>query len=165
MNALAVRALAVAIAVALAVGAWNRFIDYEQQIGYDRAVGEMNADKLQKIAEAQSIARSWRQKYERAQDESAKLHAKINRLAGTNANHVADIGRLRVAINNLRASRVSDLTTETCPAAARTLDELFGDCAARIERLAGRYAEVATTADRHATDAEALDRVWPETPE
>lgn len=162
MNALVARAVVAAVLVALAVFAFNRFVAHEQQIGYDRAVAEMNADKLKKIAVADAIAESWKSLYQEAENARANAVQKNTQLAADNARVLSRLGGLRYDIDSLRARRMSEVTAETCTATARTFGELFGDCQARIERLAGRYGEVARAAAGHQTDAETLDKTWPE---
>lgn len=133
---------------------------HQQGIGYSKAVAEYNVKKIQAIEAAQQKTNEWREKYESAENERSKLEHEINRLFTVNSGTVADIGRLRVTINNLRRG-MPTATAETCAVTDETISELFGDCTARIERIARLYGEVASKADRHAADAEALSNAWP----
>lgn len=160
----AIKALLVAAASAALLFAYGYWAGVQQQIGYDRAAAEINADKLKRIAVADAIAAGWQSLYQEAENARAQTVQKNTQLAADNARSVADLSRLRVDLDALRARRMSEITAETCAATARTFGELFGDCQARIERLAGRYGEVAQAAAGHQTDAEMMDRAWPSAP-
>lgn len=148
-------ALAV-IAAGLLLAGYEHWAGVQQQIGYDRAVTAVNADKVKKIDAAQAETAAALKKYKEAQDENAAKQAEINRLAAANAGVVAGVGKLRVELDNLRAGRMSAITAETCPVTAATLSQLFGSCTERIEILADRYGRLAEVADRHAADVKAL---------
>lgn len=154
-------AIAAAVVATLAVG-YTALTRHHYQRGYDAAVAVVNAERLAQIAAAQAETERWRKQAEEAEETHAKLTTEINRLTAVNADLRAGVVRLRSDLDRVRASRMSQLTGETCPDTAAALDAVFGECADRIERLAGRYAALAAAADRHAADAKRLIDAWPE---
>lgn len=144
------------VAAALLLAGYGHLARVQQQIGYDKAVAEVNADKIKRVEAAQKEKADALKKLKEAQDENAAKQAEINRLSAANAGVVAGIGKLRVELDNLRAGRVSNLTAETCHVTAATLSQLFGSCTERIESLADRYGRLAEIASRHAADVKTL---------
>ncbi len=157
----AIKALLVTVAVAVLLFGYHLWANHQQQIGYDRAIAEVNADKLKRIAVADAITEGWKSLYQEAEDARAQTIQKNTVLAAGNARALSDLGRMRRDLDAERARRMSEISAETCTATARTLDAVFGECAERIERLAGRYGEVARAAAGHQADAEMMDRAWP----
>lgn len=145
------------LAVFAAVLAYNK---HQQSIGYEKAVAEYNKEKLEAIAKATEQTNEWKKKYEDSEHERSKLNQEINALSSANAASVADIGRLRVTIQNL-SRRVSANPDKTGAYSADTFAALFGECSERLEWIAGNYAELGIKADRHAADAKALSDSWP----
>lgn len=154
-------AIAAAVVATLAVG-YTALTQHHYQRGYDAAFAAVNAERLKQIEIAQAETDQWKKQAEEAEHAHAKLQTEINRLVTVNADLRAGVARLRSDLDRARAGRMSAITGETCADTASTLDAVFGECADRIERLAGRYAELAAAADRHAADAQRLIDAWPE---
>jgi hypothetical protein len=156
-----IRAIVVALTVLALFAAYSYWAGVQQQIGYDRAAAEINADKLQRLAVANTIADGWRDAYQKAENERSKTLAENARLAADAVGTLVDLGRLRHELDTLRTRRMSRVTPQTCPDDARTFGELFGDCSARIERLAESYEAMARAAAGHWTDAAMNDAAGP----
>lgn len=157
-----IRIAVAAVAVALLAAGYAALTGHHYKRGYDAAHAEVNAARIVQIAAALAETDQWRKQAEEAENENAKLHAEINRLAAVNADLRVGVARLRGDLDRARASRMSAITDETCADTASALDAVFGECADRIERLAGRYAALAAAADRHAADAQRLSEAWPQ---
>ena len=156
-----IRIALVAAAVALLAVGYTTLTRHHYKRGYDTAYAEINEARIKQIAAAQAETDEWKQKAEEAENEHAKLSAEINRLTTVNADLRAGVAGLRSDLKRARAERLSALTEQTCPDTAATLDSVLGECADRVEQLAGRYAELAAAADRHAADAKRLSEAWP----
>ena len=154
-------AIAAAVVATLAMG-YTALTRHHYQRGYDAAFAAVNAERLKQIAAAQEETKQWKQAAQEAEHAHAKLQTEINRLVTVNSTLRAGVARLRSDLDRARAGRMSQLTEQTCPDTASALDAVFGECADRIERLAGRYAALAAAADRHAADAQRLIDAWPE---
>lgn len=153
--------LAAAIVTTLIAG-YDALTRHHYQRGYDAAVAVVNAERLAQIAAAQAETERWRKQAEDAEETHAKLTTEINRLTAVNSDLRAGVARLRSDLDRARAGRMSQLTEQTCPDTAAAFSDVFGECAARIDELAGRYAELAAAADRHAADAKRLSEAWPD---
>ena len=144
------KALIVAAALAAAVFLWNRFLDHQQSIGYDRAVAEYNVKLIAaKDAADKETARLTLQLKE-AQDGQAKRDQTIRATAAAAAS--ASTGLLN-ALDTIRNS-VSGATTDALRHTATTLANVFGECQ-------DRYRSVAEKADRHSSDSRTLMEAWP----
>lgn len=156
-----IRIAIAAAAVALLAAGYTILTGHHYRRGYNTAYTEVNEARLAQIAAAQAETDEWKTKAQEAEHAHAKLQAEINRLAAVNADRRADIARLRRDLDAARAARVSAAAGAACPDAAAALDDVFGECAARVERLAGGYAALADAADRHAADTKRLIEAWP----
>ena len=154
-------AIAAALVTALTVG-YTALTQHHYQRGYDAAFAAVNKVRLEQIAAAQEETDEWKKQAEEAEKSHAKLTMEINRLTAVNADLRTGVARLRGDIDRARAGRMSQLTEQTCPDTAAILSDVLGECTARIDELAGRYAALAAAADRHAADAQRLSEAWPE---
>lgn len=141
--------IATAIAGVAAAGAWtyqgNR---YERLLAEQRTEYATAQVRALEIAHADTIRLR-----DQAQAAAAAAATRIQRLS-------ADRDRLRAAADGLRNDRATAalrLPGATCQAArdyATAANNVFGECAIAIERLAGQ-------ADGHASDARTLSDSWP----
>lgn len=154
-------AIAAAIIATLIAG-YAALTRHHYQRGYDAAFAAVNKARLEQIAAAQAETDQWKKQAEEAEKSHAKLTTEINRLTAVNADLRTGVARLRSDLDRARAGRMSQLTEQTCPDTAATLSGVLGECTARIDELAGRYAELAAAADRHAADAQRLIDAWPD---
>lgn len=141
-------ALAVTAAVA-AGGAWQ----YASAI-YQRQISDLKTEYLKRDFKALEIAHADTIRMQsQAQAAAAAAATRLQRLS-------ADRDRLRGTVDGLRddlATATSRLPTATCDAAreyAAASTDVFGQCAAALERLAGQ-------ADGHAIDVQTLTEAWP----
>lgn len=139
----------VAAILALLVGV-HKFLDYEQQIGYDRRVAEDNvalgfANKAARDKEA-----LWRKQLEDA-NERFDEREKANQTAITAAN--AALGRLRNTTQGI-SSGVPGATAASLANSVVALSTVSGECAAK-------YIEMAGVAGRHANDIQRILDSWP----
>ena len=154
-------AIAAAIIATLIAG-YAALTRHHYQRGYDAAFAAVNKARLEQIAAAQAETDQWKKQAEEAEKSHAKLTTEINRLTAVNSDLRAGLARLRGDLDRARAGRMSQLTEQTCPDTAATLSDVLGECTAKIDELAGRYAALAAAADRHAADAQRLIDAWPE---
>lgn len=157
-----IRIAIAAAAVALLAAGYTMLTRHHYQRGYDAAYAEINEARLAQIAAAQAETDNWRKRAEEAESEHAKITMEINRLRNDNGNLRAGVARLRRDLDAARAQRVSAAAGAACPDAAAALGEVFGECSARVERFAERYAALADAADRHAADTKRLIEAWPQ---
>ena len=151
MNSLILRFVAGALAIAALIFAWNRFLDYEQDIGYQKAVAEYTV----KLLEAKEIADRREQELttqvQEAQANGLKREETIRTLA-------AAVGKssdsLRNTANAIRLG-LPHATVEAARTAADAFATVFTDCQRR-------YADVAEKADGHASDVRTLEEAWPQ---
>ena len=146
-----IKALLIA-AVAVALGfAWNRFLDYEQSIGYDRAVAEYNVKLLAAKEAADKREQELTTQVQEAQANGLKREETIRTLA-------AAVGKssdsLRNTANAIRIG-LPNATVEAARTAADAFATVFTDCQRR-------YADVAEKADGHANDVRTLEEAWPQ---
>ena len=119
--------------------------------GYERAIGEMTAKAAAEAERARQREQQLAKKAQEANDAATKRETKIR----------ADAARTRAERDRLRdelAASKRDLPGASCEAVrerASALTDVFGECAARLEGLAGQ-------ADPHASDAVKLLEDWPE---
>lgn len=139
-------------AVAGFTGAWTY-----QSARYERLLTTQQTEYLKRDFKALEIAHA----------DTIRLHeqaAKAASAATTRQNRIAaDRDRLRADVDGLRdeltASRLQ-LPDASCPSVrdhAAALNNVFGQCAAAIEGLAGK-------ADGHASDSLMLQEAWPRLP-
>ena len=146
-----IKALLIA-AVAVALGfAWNHFLDYEQNIGYDKAVAEYNVKLLAAKEAADKRERALSAQVQEAQANGLKREETIRTLA-------AAVGKssdsLRNTANAIRIG-LPNATVEAARTAADAFAAVFTECQ-------GRYVEVARAADGHANDVRTLEEAWPQ---
>lgn len=142
----------IAIGAIVAGIAWgvNAFLNYEQQIGYDRRVAEDNKALVKAQSDAAEEQARLTNQLEVARNEANEREKTIRTLsahAGTAA------AGLRSALDTIRSSLPST-TLEAARQRADTLAVVFGDCS-------DQYRRVAEKADRHASDARTLSDGWP----
>ena len=151
MNSLILRFVAGALAIAALIFAWNRFLDYEQDIGYQKAVAEYNVKLLAAKEAADRREQELTTQVQEAQANGLKREETINALA-------AAVGKssdsLRNTANAIRLG-LPHATVEAARTAADAFAAVFTDCQ-------GRYADVAAKADGHASDVRTLEEAWPQ---
>ena len=153
--------IAIAAAIALAIAAYAAWESHTEQIGYNRAVADVNAEKIKSIENAKAQERTWRTKYEEAQYDRELKAKQIDDLVASNRDGLAAIGRLRLQLADTR-SRVSNAPVAACPNAAAALEALFGECAGALEGYVRTDVELAEKADRHAADVQMMRSAWPQ---
>lgn len=157
MTAKLLTAAAVIAAVIVAYSMWESHVE---QIGYDRAIAEVNKQTLIKIEQAKQQESVWRTKYEGAQHDLELTTKRIDELVASNRDGLATVGRLRLELADTRR-RVSEAPVDTCPNAAATLEALFGECVGALEGYVRSDVELAEKADRHAADVQMMRDAWP----
>ena len=149
MNSLTLRIVAGALAIAALIFAWNRFLDYEQSIGYDKAVAEYNVKLLAAKEAADKREQELTTQVQEAQANGLKREETIRTLA-------AAVGKssdsLRNTANAIRLG-LPHATVEAARTAADAFATVFTDCQRR-------YADVAEKADGHANDVRTLEEAW-----
>lgn len=134
-------------AVALGI---HKFLAYEQQIGYDRAVAEYTAKQL----EAEKYARATEQRLNKQLEEAQNAAtARDKTISASVASAASTSASLRGTLNDLR-NGLPDATAAAARATAVALTGVFGDCQ-------DRYRWMAEKADRHASDVRTLKEAWP----
>ena len=145
-----IKALLIA-AVAVALGfAWNHFLDYEQNVGYQKAVAEYNVKLIEAKERADKRERELTAQVKEAQDNGLKREETIRTLA-------AAVGKSSDSLlNTANAIRIGlpNATVEAARTAADAFATVFTDCQRR-------YADVAEKADGHANDVRTLEEAWP----
>ena len=146
-----IKALLIAAVIAAAVVAWNHFLDYEQNIGYQKAVAEYNVKLLAAKEAADRREQELTTQVQEAQANGLKREETIKALA-------AAVGKssdsLRNTANAIRLG-LPHATVEAARTAADAFATVFTDCQ-------GRYADVAAKADGHASDVRTLEEAWPQ---
>lgn len=146
-----IKALLIAAVIAAAVFAWNRFLDYEQNIGYQKAVAEYNVKLIEAKEKADKREKELTAQVKEAQDNGLKREETIKTLA-------AAVGKssdsLRNTANTIRLG-LPNATVEAARTAADAFAAVFTDCQRR-------YADVAEKADGHANDVRTLEEAWPQ---
>ena len=149
MNSLILRFVAGALAIAALIFAWNRFLDYEQDIGYQKAVAE---DAVQLNADLQA-AREQTERMFRIHDKAIAEGAQREQALKT------QLSSARAVSNSLRddiafyVSRLSEYSDATARAYADAGLRLLGACQER-------YIEVAAGAKGHLNDWRTLSEAW-----
>jgi HD-GYP domain-containing protein (c-di-GMP phosphodiesterase class II) len=141
---------AVVVAVAAAVWWFNGFVERQQQIGYEKAVGEYAAKQLEAVQGARAAEKAIQQKLNEAQNAAAERETKLR--DDYAAAHAAALG-LRNTLAGLR-NGLPTATAAACRQTSATALDVFGECTAAVERLAA-------AADGHASDVKTLTDAWP----
>ena len=130
------KALIVAAILAACAIAVNRFLSYEQKIGYDRAVAEYNVKLIaaQNDARAQEVA--WQSQQKKAQE---KTNEQLNARDTQYQSAVNTIGSLRNTLANF-GNGVSVDTLSACRARESALIIVSGQCIDRYNDL-GKAAQ------------------------
>ena len=151
ISPLVIKPLLIAAVIAAAVVAWNHFIDYEQNIGYQKAVAEYNVKLLAAKEAADKREQELSAQVQEAQANGLKREETIRTLA-------AAVGKssdsLRNTANAIRLG-LPHATVEAARTAADAFATVFTDCQRR-------YADVAEKADGHASDVRTLEEAWPQ---
>ena len=151
MNSLILRFVAGALAIAALIFAWNRFLDYEQDIGYQKAVAEYNVKLLAAKEAADQREQELTTQVQEAQANGLEREETIKALA-------AAVGKssdsLRNTANAIRLG-LPHATVEAARTAADAFAAVFTDCQRR-------YVDVARAADGHASDVRTLEEAWPQ---
>lgn len=150
ISPLVIKPLLIAAAIAATVFAWNRFLDYEQDIGYQKRVAE---DAVQLSADLQA-AREQTERLFRIHDKALaegaqREQALKTQLSGARAVSVG----LRDDLAEYRR-RLSEYSDATARAYADAGLRLLGACQER-------YLEVAAGAKGHLNDWRTLSEAWP----
>ena len=150
ISPLVIKPLLIAAVIAAAVVAWNHFLDYEQNIGYQKAVAEYNVKLLAAKEAADKREQELSAQVQEAQANGLKREETIRTLA-------AAVGKssdsLRNTANAIRLG-LPHAAVEAARTAADAFAAVFTDCQ-------GRYANVAAKADGHASDVRTLSEAWP----
>ena len=150
LTSIALKALTAAVVVVVLLWAYNEFIEYQQNIGYQRAVAEYNQDMIDAMDAADQRERELTQKVKEAQDEGLKREETIKTLA-------AAVGRSSAGLRDTTSTIRLGLPGLAVDAARQTADTalaLFGECQERYGRLAEK-------ADGHVNDVQTLEAAWP----
>lgn len=151
ISPLVIKPLLIAVAIAALVFAWNRFLDYEQNIGYQKAVAEYTVKLLEAKEAADKREQELSAQVQEAQANGLKREETIKALA-------AAVGKssdsLRHTANAIRLG-LPHATVEAARTAADAFAAVFTDCQ-------GRYGELAAKADGHASDVRTLEEAWPQ---
>ena len=151
ISPLVIKPLLIAAVIAAAVVAWNHFLDYEQNIGYQKAVAEYTVKLLEAKEAADRREQELTTQVQEAQANGLKREETIKALA-------AAVGKssdsLRNTANAIRLG-LPHATVEAARTAADAFAAVFTDCQRR-------YVEVARAADGHANDVRTLEEAWPQ---
>lgn len=151
MNDLIIKGvLALAVVAALAFGV-HRFLAYEQNIGYQRAVAEYTVKEKAALDAALEKERFLRKQVTEAEHEATKQRAENAKQVATAA---AAADGLRGTIAHLR-QRLPATTHAACIATA-------GATASLLDQCQRDYQEMAGIADGHRIDVETLMKAWPQ---
>ena len=151
ISPLVIKPLLIAAVIAAAVVAWNHFLDYEQNIGYQKRVAE---DAVQLNADLQA-AREQTERMFRIHDKAIaegaqREHDLKNQLSSARA--VSNSLRDDIAFYVSRLSEYSDATARAYADAGL---RLLGACQER-------YIEVAAGAKGHLNDWRTVSEAWPQ---
>lgn len=143
----------IAIIGALIGGAFygvHRFLQYEQQIGYDKRASE-------DAVLAAQIAESNRKEVERLSKQITEAQNAATQREQTIRTTAAAVNTASSGLRDATTAIINGLPTATNDAirqSATALAIISNDCQ-------GRYREVAEKADRHASDVKTLTDAWP----
>lgn len=136
--------------IATLIAGYFAWANHQQDIGYERAKSEYTAAALIEQQKSAKITADWQK-----QKDEAINHATTRAIKAK-----ADADRLRSVNGGLRddlASARSQLSSASEDAVLKysaTLNTVFGECSAEVERLAGE-------ASGHASDSLMLQQSWP----
>ncbi len=146
-----IKAMVIAAVITAAVFAWNHFLDYEQNIGYQKAVAEYNVKLLAAKEAADKREQELSAQVQEAQANGLKREETIKALA-------AAVGKssdsLRNTANAIRLG-LPIATVQAARTAADAFATVFSECQ-------GIYGELAAKADGHASDVRTLEEAWPQ---
>ena len=145
-----VKALAVAIAIALMGLAIHRLDLSRQDIGYQRAVAVYDKKLLAAQADAKAISDAW---IERQRKEREEANERFNARDAAYAALSRTTDGLRSAATNY-GNGLPDDTLTACRARADTLVDLFGQCSEALR-------DMAKAADGQFIDAISCRNQWP----
>jgi hypothetical protein len=133
-----------ALIAAIAIGA-HKFLSYEQQIGYNKAVAEYTAQALKDAQAAKAKEEVMVKQLEDARNENTLQNQRIDALASALTTTASGLrGSSDAAIRNL-----SSATAEAARQTATAFAGVFQDCT-------GRYVDLAKAADGHVADIRLL---------
>ena len=139
-----------AIISALCFGA-HRFLESEQKIGYDKAVGEYTAKQLIAEQAVRQREQSLLTQIEKAENDAIQRENLLRVSIGL-ASGASD--SLHSTLAHFSAGNLSNDTAASLINSATTLAAVLDSCQ-------GRYTELAAIADRHASDVKTLTDAWP----
>ena len=144
-----IQVVVICAAVAAAGYAWWRFLDYEQQIGWDRRDAIAVQDTLTaKNASDEELRRA----NHRVNESVLQGEKRARELQKTVAANVAVAGRLRDTIEAMRPGKFS-IPDAAANQRINALANVFGECTDRL-------IEMAEHADGHASDTRTLIDAW-----
>lgn len=149
ISPLVIKPLLIAAVIAAAVVAWNHFLDYEQNIGYQKAVAEYNVKLLADLQAAREQTERMFRIHDKAIAEGAQREQALKN----------QLSSARAVSNSLRddiafyVSRLSEYSDATARAYADAGLRLLGACQER-------YIEVAAGAKGHLNDWRTLSEAW-----
>lgn len=150
MNTLLIKAIAAVGLVAALIFGWNHFLNYEQGIGYQKAVAEYTVKLLEAKELADRRERELTTQVQDAQANGLKREETIKALA-------AAVGKSSDSLRNTANAIRLGLPSATVEA-ARTAADAF---AAVFTECQGRYGALAEKSDGHANDVRTLEEAWP----
>lgn len=151
MSLIPLRLVLIVVATVAALFGWNAFLDYEQGIGYRKAVAEYNVKLLAAKEVAAQQEKAMQAQIKEAQDNGLKREETIRTLAVAVGKSSE---RLRDTANAIRLGLPS-ATVEAARTAADAFATVFSECQ-------GRYGALAEKADGHANDVRTLEEAWPQ---
>jgi N-methylhydantoinase A/oxoprolinase/acetone carboxylase beta subunit len=138
-----------AIILGIAFGI-HKFLSYEQQIGYDKAVAEYTAKENEALKAAAEKTAALQKQLDEANQHAQAREQTIKSLA---AAAVTASGGLHDTINAISRS-VPSASIDALRIAVSTFGTVLNDCQ-------NTYRAMAEIADRHASDARTLTEAWP----
>jgi len=146
----AIRSILLAVLVAGGIWGVHLYNQYQQQIGYDRAVAEYKEKENEAIANARKTEAGLRKQLADAISAAARRNQRVDTAVAA-ASSATD--SLRDTLNTYRDS-VPSATAAALVKSVNALTTVLGDCGAK-------YQGVAEKADRHAADAKMIHDSWP----
>lgn len=128
----------------------NLFLNYEQNIGYQKAVSEYNVKLIAAKDDARAQEKAWGTRLQESQNvANEEINARDARLAALSV----ATGGLRGTVATLRDS-LSSATLDACRTRAAALAAVFDECQVALGEM-GRAAE------GHAIDSLMYQTAWP----
>ena len=128
-----------------------RFVQYEQQVGYNRAVVEWQQKQIASDAAALKRENELQAQLSNAENERVKREQIIK---VTSAKLDAATRSLRDTIDKYNSVKLPDDTETAAISRAATLGQLLGECSTK-------YSELAKQADEHVNDIKTLIQSYP----